>query len=105
MNHKIDIIKKWCKSNVITFKNIKKAKTINKICMLVNDNKISNYDNDEYYGYVGNYYKKQNDDENMIKYYLMAINKGNSNAMGNLGLYYDQILFNVIQSREFTWYV
>jgi tetratricopeptide (TPR) repeat protein len=39
---------------------------------------------------LGVYYKKQEDYDNMIKYYQMAIEKGNSNAMYNLGLYYEK---------------
>ena len=34
------------------------------------------------------YYKEQKNDKEMLKYYLMAIEKGNCDAMNNLGYYY-----------------
>jgi TPR repeat protein len=37
----------------------------------------------------GNYYYNQYDFENMLKYYLMAIEKDHSGAMNNLGNYYN----------------
>ena len=39
---------------------------------------------------LGLRHEKQKDYENMIKYYLMAIEKGNSDAMNNLGIYYEE---------------
>ncbi len=42
-----------------------------------------------YYGYYYQYVKKEYD--LMKKYYLIAIDKGNSDAMCNLGLYYESI--------------
>ena len=38
--------------------------------------------------YYGFYYHTQENEVNMMKYYLMAIEKGNSYAMNNLGWYY-----------------
>jgi TPR repeat protein len=38
--------------------------------------------------FLGYYYDEQKDYKNMEKYYLMAIEKGNSIAMNNLGYYY-----------------
>ena len=40
---------------------------------------------------MGNYFNKKKDYENMKKYYLMAIEKGNLSAMSNLGYYYHKI--------------
>jgi hypothetical protein len=39
---------------------------------------------------LGMYYEEQNDVENMMKYYLIAIDKGCSYAMNNLGCYYKE---------------
>jgi len=44
---------------------------------------------DEFYEYLGVYFHSKGDTKNMIKYYLMAIEKDNSNAMNNLGCYYE----------------
>ena len=46
------------------------------------------YNNDQWWFYLGTYYKEQKDYDNMMKYYLLAISKDNSNAMNNLGVYY-----------------
>ena len=40
---------------------------------------------------LGNYYKEQNDYDNMKKYYLMAIEKKNTSAMYNLAIYYKNL--------------
>lgn len=40
---------------------------------------------------LGIYYDEKKDDENAVKYYKMAIDKGDTDAMYNLGLYYDEI--------------
>jgi TPR repeat protein len=37
---------------------------------------------------IGNYYKGKEDFENMKKYYLLAIEKGDAGAMNNLAIYY-----------------
>lgn len=37
------------------------------------------------------YYSVKADYDNMVKYYLMAIEKNNSHAMHNLGFYYEKI--------------
>jgi len=37
---------------------------------------------------IGTYYYNQKDYDNMKKYYLMAIEKGNDSSMYNLGTYY-----------------
>ena len=39
---------------------------------------------------LGNYYKEQEDYENMLKYYQAAIEKGESATMVNLGFYYEE---------------
>ena len=36
---------------------------------------------------LGLYYNQQKDYDNMMKYYLMAIDKGDDKAMNNLGVY------------------
>jgi hypothetical protein len=60
-----------------------------KIINLFNHGIIEESDNDEYLYYVGIYYgKKIKDHELMKKYYLMAIVKGNIDAMIQLGYYY-----------------
>ena len=39
---------------------------------------------------LGNYYQIHKDYKKMLKYYLMAIEKGDSIAMSNLGYYYQE---------------
>ena len=40
---------------------------------------------------LGKYYKSQKDYDNMKKYFLMAIDKGDTDAMYSLGSYYKEI--------------
>ena len=47
-------------------------------------------DLNQIYYYYGIYYQIQNDFDNMIKYYLMAIEKNNSTAMNNLATFYEK---------------
>ena len=55
-----------------------------------------------YMRYVGIYYKKVNKDyDQMKKYYLMAIEKGNSKAMNNLGSYYKNIEKDYDQMKKY----
>lgn len=53
------------------------------------------------YNLYGLYYENHNDMNNAIKYYLMAINGGNSNAMFNLGSYYDNIEKNYDEAIKY----
>jgi len=46
-------------------------------------------DNSNAMKFLGDYYCEQKDYESMIKYYLMAIERGNVDAMYNLGSYYE----------------
>ena len=59
-----------------------------------NANDTDDEDNDQdlalYYGYVGTYYRINGDVDKMLKYYLMAIDKGNTMAMNNLACYYKE---------------
>jgi len=47
--------------------------------------------NNNYIKQIGNYYRGKGDFENMIKYYLIAIEKGDGGAMNNLANYYKEI--------------
>jgi hypothetical protein len=51
--------------------------------------------------YYGVYYEIKKNYEQMKKYYLMAIGKGNGNAMYNLGLYYDDIEKDYEQMKKY----
>jgi TPR repeat protein len=61
-----------------------------KIIDLFNHDIIEEIDDDKYWRYIGLYYGKkiEKDYDLMKKYYLMAIDKGNDDAMYNLGHYY-----------------
>jgi tetratricopeptide (TPR) repeat protein len=73
------------KYEFIFLKDVDEKKIIN----LFNHDVIEECNDDKYWNYVGLYYeKKLKDYDLMKKYYLMAIDKGNSDAMNNLGHYY-----------------
>ena len=57
--------------------------------LLIND-EFTEPETEIEYHYYGWYYAEKGDETNMIKYYLMAIDKGDSVAMYNLGLYYEK---------------
>ena len=57
---------------------------------ILNEKLDIDLDNDMYFNYVGIYYENKNNIPEMLKYYLMAIEKGNEWAMYNLGNYYDK---------------
>lgn len=46
------------------------------------------YNNYQWWFYLGHYYQEQRNYDNMIKYYLIAIDKGDSNSMYTLGNYF-----------------
>jgi len=62
---------------------------LKKLYKLLIEDIIDDTDEDtNYIKQIGNYYKGKEDFENMKKYYLIAIEKGDSGAMNNLGVYY-----------------
>ena len=68
-----------------------------KYCInLINLIQYNNYTNiDVILLNIGYHYKNiHHKYELMVKYYLMAIDKGNSDAMYNLGIYYNDINYN-----------
>ena len=60
---------------------------------IFNNHNIGQYiNNDNLLVWIGNYYSNiEKNYDKMKEYYLMAIDKGHSSAMNNLGLYYEDI--------------
>ena len=97
------------KKNDSVYEKIKKKKCIKLVFKLLIHNEMYNgyYNNTQWWFYLGKYYKEQKntgtamnklgynykeqkDYDNMLKYYLMSIDKGNDNAMCNLGNYHKE---------------
>ena len=70
---------------------------------IFNNNNIEEYTNNEnLFVWIGNYYKNvEKDYDKMKEYYLMAIDKGNSNAMYNLGNYYKNVEKDYDKMKEY----
>src|SRR3989304_4709637 len=84
-----DHLKKY---NLIYYNDLNNNEMIKYVYDLLINNKLDETINDPIYlRYVGHYYRIKEKYENMKKYYLMAIEKGNSNTMNNLGSYYEEI--------------
>jgi TPR repeat protein len=85
----IDIIK----SLNITYKKIENPKSMEIVYNLFK-NKIFDdavtYDDPIIHLYAGDYHEHQKEYDLMKKYYLLAIEKNNTDAMNNLGLYYQE---------------
>jgi TPR repeat protein len=63
-----------------------------KIIDLFSHDIIDDIDDNKYWNYIGLYYERKIKNYDLMeKYYLMAIDKGNYNAMYNLGHYYENI--------------
>jgi len=80
-------IKEYCnkhKYNYILIDN----KSLTKIYNLLIKNEFEEPESNMEMLYFGLYYRIHKDDENMKKYWLMAIEKGDDNSMYNLGTYY-----------------
>ena len=78
-------------AKTFNYNNIEKYKYLeNNILKLYNENFIQEIQNGDYNLWVGNYHSctTKNYDE-MKKYYLMAIEDGNSDAMHNLGFHFE----------------
>jgi tetratricopeptide (TPR) repeat protein len=81
-----EIIKQLEKEYKIVFMNdIDKDKFIK---LYKNNILDDEYDNKEYFNYIGIYYKHKSENEKALKFYIKAIEKGAVNAMYNLGDYY-----------------
>jgi Tfp pilus assembly protein PilF len=93
MCYYLDKIKYYLISKGEPYIDITKKKCIKLVFNLLIHNKIpkEEYNNFIWYFYLGYYYSSIGDIENMLKYYKMAIDKGNSSAMNNLGNYYSSI--------------
>jgi TPR repeat protein len=73
-------------------KNQYSLEFLQKLYKLLLNDFIDTLDEDtNYIKQIGNYYKGKDDINNMLKYYLIACEKGDSGAMNNLGIYYNQI--------------
>jgi len=65
---------------------------LRKLNKLLNEDIIDfECDDSNYIKQIGNYYKGRKNYENMKKYYLLAIEKGDGGAMNNLALFYAEI--------------
>jgi TPR repeat protein len=66
--------------------------TIDEVYKVIFENEKVNEksNNEEYFSYLGCYYELEDDDEKAVKYYKMAIDKGDNEAVYNLGYYYQQ---------------
>ena len=86
----------------LTFERITEKYVINNLDYEIKDNILKLFnnkiidenllDNNRYLVWIGNYYRNIGKDyDKMKKYYLMAIDNGNSMAINNLGHYYHYI--------------
>ncbi len=97
-------MKKYNIKSTITFSNEEENVIEN-----IFNNKIEIANIDEHFlknhhilNIIGFYYKKIKKDYVMMKkYYLMAIELGNSNAMNNLGLYYEKIEKDYVLMKKY----
>ncbi len=90
MNSKLTAIKEWLSKNDYKYKNIP-DESINNIYDLLINEKFNEPKNDIEMVYYAHYYDINNEHNNMMKYYLMAIDCGNNDAMNNLAIYYQNI--------------
>ena len=72
---------------------------------IFNNNNIEEYTNNEnLFSWIGIYYQEiEKDYDKMKEYYLMAIDKDDSDAMNNLGHYYEEIEKNIDKMKEHFW--
>jgi len=87
----VDEIKKFLEDNDWVYDvPIKRSKSLKRIYDLFIHNKPHKVKRSIELTYYGDYYYIKKDYESTMKYYLMAIKKGDSNAMANLGCYYEE---------------
>jgi TPR repeat protein len=88
---KIEMIKIILANNAYSYSIITDKEVINVAHDLLINNIIPvTTDNREIITYIAVYYEIKKDTENLIKYYLMAIDKKDPDAMHNLGAYYKE---------------
>mgnify|MGYP000684061917 CR=1 FL=1 len=76
--------------------------TFNIIDLFINNNINENNTDVIYVRYVGLYHRHITKNyEEMKKYYLRAIEKGDSTAMNNLGLYHENITKNYEEMKKY----
>jgi len=88
---KIEYIKSYLKKHEYVYIEITDEKSVNEIYDLYANNVVRDSSDGMVLNYYGIFYKIIEDYLFMEKYYLMAIDKGNSAAMCNLGNYYKTI--------------
>ena len=96
MDEYIDDIKMVLKRYNCSYITIDNSLSIKKIYLLLVNNVSYEPSNVTEMIYLGWYYQDIQDYAKMKKYYLMAIDKGNSTAMYNLGLYFQTIENNYL---------
>ncbi len=74
---------------------------ISVIYELLINNRIIDYEEEIYYYFCGVKHEIEENYEEMKKYYLMAIDKGYSNAMNNLGIYYQHNETNYKEMKKY----
>jgi TPR repeat protein len=97
---KLEEIKNYLQDKGYNYIKIPEEST-DEIYQLYINNVEKKVKNDIEYLYFGMYYQINKNYDKMKKYYLMAIKKGNSLAMNNLGLYYKEIENNYELAKKY----
>ena len=92
MKYYEDAIINYLEQNGSVYKKITKKKCIKLVFKLLIHNEMYNghYNNTQWWFYLGFYYDLKKDYDNMIKYYLMAIDKGDISSINNLAYFFEE---------------
>jgi TPR repeat protein len=102
IHNMMDILKKKFKECGVTYYTLENTQSIMKIHNLFIHDKMFEPVNDSEYNHVGLYYEKiKKDYINAEKYYIIATEGNNVNAMNNLAIYYDYMKKDYTNAKKY----